>query len=600
MINKFRSFYKNMPIKNKLLSLFIVQITIPLLFIGYSSFKKASEIIKSKSINYSQDILQMIDLRFNDLSTNMEGLTLELLYDNRVYSVLTSDTADSLQQFEESMEIRNILRQSVLSKNEISSLCLYTQNGVAFSFDSGAAKSKIEEIIPYKEVLEEARRGRGNLVWYLDIKDDEEKNIYVARTIYDRDSYEEIGMMAIILKKEYLQSVYEDLSKESSNNISILSENNEEIMKSGKDSTLVLTSFYHMDIKDGKGYYIDKKNNVLVSYLILENPNWKIIYHIPLKDLYKEIDNLKRWVILIGLYGCLLLSILSVLTSRDIVMPVNNLVGEMKKMEKGGQRKELMVDRGDEIGYLSDTFNRMSSKIDYLVNQIYREELSLKEVEIKALQAQIDPHFLFNTLENINWMAQLNGVVEISETVTALANLMDAKIGRGDKMVPLEEELEYIDNYMTVLKHRYEDSLQLIKNVNNSLLDVKIPRLLIQPIIENSIKHGVGKTPRKGIIELNIFETVNGMRIEVIDNGLGMTEEQLDKLSILLKANKLSPHRNLYEAPGKSIGLENVNRRIELIYGKKYGMKIESSFDKFTKVMMDIPKENPEEAVKHV
>ena len=517
-----------------------------------------------------------------------------------MYSALTREEPGSVKGFEEDREVKNILRQIVLSKNEISSLCLYTKNQVPFSFDSGAARAKIEEIIPYKDISEKARKGRGNLVWYLDIKEDKVKNIYAARTIYDRDSYEEIGMMAIILKKEYLQSVYKDLSKESSNNISILSENNEEIMKSGEDSTLVLTSFYNMDIKEGKGYYIDENNKVLVSYLLLENPNWKIIYHIPLKDLYSEIDNLKKWVILIGFYGCLLLSLLSVLTSRDIVKPIKDLVGEMKKMESGGQRKELLIDRGDEIGYMSDTFNRMSSKIDHLVNQIYREELLLKEAEIKALQAQIDPHFLFNTLENINWMAQLNGIVEISETVTALASLMDAKIGRGDKMIPLKEELEYIDNYMTVLKHRYEESLELIKNVNDSLLNMKIPRLLIQPLIENSIKHGVGKTSRKGIIELNIFIISKGIRIEVIDNGLGMTKEQLNKLRILLKKERGSLQRNLYEAPEKSIGLDNVNRRVELIYGEKYGIKIESTFDKFTKVIIDIPKGSSGEAMKDV
>lgn len=588
-MNKIINFYKNSTIKNKLLLLFIVQILAPLYFIGYSSFAKASEIIKTKSMNYSQDILQMIELRFNDLAVNMDGLTLELLYDNRVYNALKSDEKDNILLFEETTEVRNILRQAVLSKNEVLSVCLYAKNNRSFSFDSGMAREKIEDIIPYDEISKAARENSGKLTWYLDKEDDKVKNIYLARTIYDRDSYEEIGMMAIIIKSEYLESIYEDLSKESNNNISIISEKNIDILKG--ETTAVLSNFYNMSLTEDKGYYIDEENKVLVSYVQLNNPHWKIVYHIPLKDLYKEIDNLKNWVVLFMFYAGIILSLLSVFTSRDIVKPINKLVTEMKKMEKDGSHRELVVDRRDEIGYLSDTFNKMSFKIDYLVNQIYKEELALKEAEIKALQAQIDPHFLFNTLENINWMAQLNGVTEISETVTALASLMDAKIGRGDKLIPLKYELEYIDNYMTVLKHRYEETLELIYSVDSNLLDIKIPRLLIQPLVENSIKHGVGKTSRKGIVELNIFSTDKGIKIEVKDNGLGMTEEKLSEINRRLKEDCSYNSKNIFETPEKSIGLENVNRRIKLIYGEGYGLTIESTFDIFTKITMEIPKE---------
>lgn len=587
-----KNIYVNATIKKKLLLLFMVQILVPICIIGYLFFNRASEIIKTKSINYSQDILQIIELRFNDLAINIEGLTLELLYDNRVYSALNDVKGDSLELFEESSDMRNILRQAVLSKNEIQSICLFTQEGArAFSFDSGQAPSTIEDIIPYDKISTVAREGKGNLVWYLfKNKDDEIENIYVTRTIYNRDNYKEIGVMAIIIKKDYLKSIYKDLSQESLNNISILSEENSEILSESNNKETLLLSFFNKTLENRKGYYIDEDNKTLVSYLFLDNPKWKIVYHIPLRDLYKEIHSLRIWFIVIGVYGGVLLSILSILTSRDIVKPINKLVAAMREVEKGDKPAEIIVNRSDEVGYLSHRFNKMTEKIDHLVNEIYKEELALKEAEIKALQAQIDPHFLFNTLENINWMAQLNGVPEISETVTALGELMDAKIGRGDKMIPLREELSYIDNYMTVLKHRYEDGLELIKNINNELLDVKVPRLLIQPIVENALKHGVGKTTRKGIIRINIFSSSIGIRIEVIDNGLGMNEYQLNLLRNRLQEDNRDNDNNPYEAPEKSIGLENVNRRIRLIYGKECELKIESCYDEYTKVTMDIPR----------
>jgi two-component system sensor histidine kinase YesM len=291
-------------------------------------------------------------------------------------------------------------------------------------------------------------------VWFLEKKDGKINNIYVTRMIYDRDSYNEIGLMAINIKKEYLESVYTDLSKESVNNISILSENNEEIVRQVENSG-ILKNFYQQQVQGKRGFYIDDNEEMLVSYVLLEDPNWKIVYHIPIKELYKEMDTLKRWMFIIMVYGLIILSVLSILTSVDIITPINRLVEGMKKVEKGNKHEDVELNRDDELGYLSESFNKMSKKIDYLVNRIYKEEIALKEAEIKALQAQINPHFLFNTLENINWMAQLNGVPEISETVSALAKLMDGSIGRGDRTISFREELEYIDNYMTVLKNRY-------------------------------------------------------------------------------------------------------------------------------------------------
>ncbi|HQL37387.1 MAG TPA: sensor histidine kinase [Bacillota bacterium] len=598
IINKFVLFYKNTSIKNKLLLLFYIQIVIPLFFIGVTSYQKSAEIIEQKSINYSLDILKMIELRFKDLSASMQGLTLELLYDNRVYDALSSKGyEDNITIYNRTNEIRSILRQATLSRNEIQSICLVTKNRRFYSFDSDNGKIRIEFTLPYDSIVEAARKGRGKLVWFLEKQEGQVSEIYVTRMVYDRDSYNEIGLIAINIKKEYLESVYTDLSKESLNYISILSENNEEIIKQAENSG-ILKNFYRQQLQGKRGFYTDSKAGMLVSYVQLEDPSWKIVYHIPLKELYREMDTLKRWVLLIIVYGLIILSVLSVLTSVDIITPINKLVEGMKKVERGNKHEDIELDRSDELGYLSESFNRMSKKIDYLVNRIYKEEIALKEAEIKALQAQINPHFLFNTLENINWMAQLNGVPEISETVSALAKLIDGSIGRGDRTISLREELEYIDNYMTVLKNRYEDKFEVIKILDEGLMDKKIPRLLIQPLVENAVKHGIGKSRRKGIIRLEAFREEGHIVFEVEDNGMGMTAEELEALNKRLQEDELILEGNGAVPARKSIGLENVNRRIKLLYGSSYGVKIESSYDEYTKVTVRIPDEQVPEGDK--
>ena len=598
IINKFVLFYKNTSIKNKLLLLFYIQIVIPLFFIGVTSYQKSAEIIEQKSINYSLDILKMIELRFKDLSASMQGLTLELLYDNRVYDALSSKGyEDNITIYNRTNEIRSILRQATLSRNEIQSICLVTKNRRFYSFDSDNGKIRIEFTLPYDSIVEAARKGRGKLVWFLEKQEGQVSEIYVTRMVYDRDSYNEIGLIAINIKKEYLESVYTDLSKESLNYISILSENNEEIIKQAENSG-ILKNFYRQQLQGKRGFYTDSKAGMLVSYVQLEDPSWKIVYHIPLKELYREMDTLKRWVLLIIVYGLIILSVLSVLTSVDIITPINKLVEGMKKVERGNKHEDIELDRSDELGYLSESFNRMSKKIDYLVNRIYKEEIALKEAEIKALQAQINPHFLFNTLGNINWMAQLNGVPEISETVSALAKLIDGSIGRGDRTISLREELEYIDNYMTVLKNRYEDKFEVIKILDDGLMDKKIPRLLIQPLVENAVKHGIGKSRRKGIIRLEAFREEGHIVFEVEDNGMGMTAEELEALNKRLQEDELILEGNGAVPARKSIGLENVNRRIKLLYGSSYGVKIESSYDEYTKVTVRIPDEQVPEGDK--
>lgn len=588
-----KNFYRNISLKYKFLLLFYIQIIIPLMFIGFTSFYKSSEVIKSKSINYSQDILKMIELRFNDMSTDMNVLTTEFLYDNRIYNILkTKNTpADILGYYSNISEVKNFLRQSTLSRNEVQSIAIVTKDKTFYTFDSYSTKANIEKMMPFDYLFEEtSKKGNGKIVWVLDKRDNNTVNVYITRMINDRDTFEEIGLIVILIKKEFLQSVYSDLSNEFIDNISILSDNNEEIITGTNPQYNLLPNLHIENLNAPSGYYIDKKSNSLVSYVSLENPKWKIVYNISLKTLYHEIDALKEWTYLTLLCSLLILSVLSILTAVDIVTPVYKLIDGMKKVERGEKHKDIALNRNDELGYLSESFNKMSKQIDYLVNRIYAEELTLKEAEIRALQAQINPHFLFNTLESINWMAQLNGVPEISEIVSALSKLMDASIGRDDKLISIREEFNYIENYIIILKTRYEDKLEVIEEIDEEILDVSIPRLLVQPLVENAVYHGIEKNLKKGEILLKAHKENNDIIIQVRDNGPGMTLKELEAINI-----KLNSSDNVYEVTNKkrkSIGLENVNKRIKLFYGNEYGLRIESEKDEFTNAIIKIPIKN--------
>jgi two-component system sensor histidine kinase YesM len=262
----------------------------------------------------------------------------------------------------------------------------------------------------------------------------------------------------------------------------------------------------------------------------------------------------------------------------------------MEKIQAGETQALVDVDRQDELGYLGQVYNKMVEDMNHLMNSIYREQITRKEAELKALQSQMNPHFLFNTLESVNWMAQMNNVPEISDTVSNLSSLIEANIGRDSRLITLSEEIAYIDQYIAIVKRRLEDRLEFHEIIDQNVLHVRIPRLLIQPLVENAVYHGIERVRRKGIIELKAESEDDKLIISVYDNGVGISTEELDKLSDRLSMDD-DAYFKMIGKRGKSIGIENVNRRIKLFYGQEYGLKLESGEGQYTRVTASIPLE---------
>ncbi len=334
-------------------------------------------------------------------------------------------------------------------------------------------------------------------------------------------------------------------------------------------------------------YTIDRKNQKLLIVLTIQETGWKIVGEGSLDQLAsKEMEQFKSLFIVIMICTIFLMSIFSILMSMDIINPINSLVASIKKVEEENIHQEVVVDREDELGYLSKCFNRMSKQIDNLLNRVYKEELTRREAELKALQAQINPHFLFNTLESISWMAEFNQVSQVRAMVTSLGALLEASIGKGNPMVPLSKELKYIDNYLVIMKNRYEERLTYESDIDERLLSQEVPKLILQPLIENAIYHGIDKKRKNGLIKLTIKRQEDNIYIEVMDNGKGIEKEEVDALNKKFKDDK---DDYVFRENHKSIGLVNVNGRVKLFFGKQYGLEIESEYEVCTKIKLNIP-----------
>lgn len=601
MENKVLKVYRNLSIRSKLLLVLYIQITIPLILIGFISYRISSGIIQDKFISYSQDILSTIEIRMEDYVANINTLSQDFLYDQTVYDYLNTNAKPGLggipldvgknviENYETKNRINQVLKKFVNTRPEIQSVCLYTNKGEPSSYDNNSKKTRIYEIVNFGDTREIARQGNGKVVWCLDRKNGNVNNIYLTRIIRNRDNYEEIGLLVMLVKKEFLESIYKVYKTSVVQNVAIISSDGQPIVSMNPADRQLLQSIVKKSDENRKGYFTDSKSNSLISYVSMKEPDWKIVTYIPLDELYKEVGNLGKWVIILCIISVIMLSILSVYISFDFTRPISRIVKGMTSIEKGQAVIEYDDERKDELGYLNKSFNNMAKEIDYLVKEIYQEQLTRTEAELKALQAQINPHFLFNTLESINWMAQLNNVPEISDTVSALASLMEASIGRDDKLITLKEEFDYIDNYILIMKKRYEDRIEFITNLQKEAEPVLIPKLLIQPLIENAVYHGIDRIRQKGSIYLEAYISDVSLIIEILDNGAGIEKDELKDLNENLAKTNDEYFRNLAKKRNTSIGIENVNRRIKLFYGERYGLRIESEPGKYTKVIVTVP-----------
>ncbi len=581
-------FYRNLPIRSKLVLVLYVQILIPLILVGYLSYTNSEGIIKDKSAAYSRDILNMIQMRLGDYVKNLTIISQDLLYEEKIYDILKNKITNQINRFEDANVVNSHLKMVILSRTEIRAISIIGNNGTSCYADDNSSYVSDWSSLPYDDIREKARLRDGMPIWYVVSEDRKVRDVFICRIINDIDSYKEIGLMLVQVKKEFLDTIYQGLTG-NLDNIAILTGDNELIACRNINDTYLFSDELTAGMIGEKGEREDKETGNFVSYNSMKDPDWKVVAYITLDELYRDAYVLRRNIILLCFVSVVLLSLISAFIAVDFVKPINNLVKGMKKVQKGESGVSVKDDREDELGFLNKTFNEMSGEIHHLVNWVYREQLTRREAELKALQSRINPHFLFNTLESINWLAQLNNVPEISSTVSDLSDLMEAGIGRDDRLISIEEEFSYADKYISLLKRRFEDRIELEKNVQNGVLDIKIPRLLIQPLIENAVFHGIEKSRGKGIIKLNAYKSGGNVIIEVIDNGAGMDREELECLNERLSLDNDSYFKKLAGRRNKSVGIENVNRRIKLFYGENYGLLIKSEPGQYTRAVVTIP-----------
>lgn len=307
---------------------------------------------------------------------------------------------------------------------------------------------------------------------------------------------------------------------------------------------------------------------------------WKIVGISYVDELVTNKKYFNRFIIFISLFGIVFEILASMFISYKISQPIKRLEREMKKLEKGDFNISVEEKGEDEVRQLSRAFNMMVAKIKMLMDQIITEQEEKRKSELKALQAQINPHFLYNTLDSIIWMNENQNYEGVTVMVAALAKLFRISLSRGHEIICIADEVEHARNYLTIQKIRYKDKFDYTIEMEPGLESERTLKLILQPIIENAIYHGISPLNEKGIIKISVKSEGKNILFQVSDNGYGIEPEILKEL--------LNQESKSYHSGG--VGLKNVNERIKLFHGEEYGIEIISEIDVGTTVNIRIPR----------
>lgn len=563
---------RNISLKNRLVIFIPLGMTLCILIMGSLMYMRAKLALKSKSEIYSKQILNIFSQDIERNRQFYERALSEFAIDDEVINGVINYKFMSYQERAEFSEFMDNLTRSKLSLLPDLVEVEVVSKDYKIIYMQGFKYFSIDEIEKYSKIAD------NGTIWFYSKLNDGEKRVCLARPLKNNGVVE--GYIFLAIKKEAFASSFylldtgidSDILLIDDNDNIIISKNNMIIDKNINDYKQLKNFVKNKKNSDSKSMIKIDSENYLVNYQKQKNFNWYIVMFTPHKYIHSDISDIRIEIITIAIIFILLVGVMSCLLYFSVKEPLYRLLNSMNKVSNGDLAIQINDEYNDEIGLLREDFNYMMGKISELIKQIKLQEVEKRDLEIRMLQAQINPHFLFNTLNSLKWTAIISQNYVISDGLNALAELLRSTIIDKNELINIEDELKNIKNYIVIQKIRYGDSFHIEYLIDNTLLKKKIIKFILQPIIENCIIHGFDTNKEAQKIILSIQKVHVNIEIIIEDNGKGFDLEEV------FKDNKLS-----------GIGWNNVDERIKLIFGDNYGCKIKSILNKGTIVNIIIP-----------
>lgn len=408
---------------------------------------------------------------------------------------------------------------------------------------------------------------------------DIEGNYYlpISMEFYNYQTYENIGHLVICIPENSIAELFQELFCESERSFLIdeegmvLSHNGKEQIGINIKELGIVPSDEEFLIKDVK---LNGEDCIVVTTELGNSSKrigfpWKLCTAVPYNVLNQNIEHIQFLLLVFSAIVAILASILSFHLSAKLTDAIKRLGEKIKSINADNLKQFLDPSPRDELWELEQGYNEMLKRINDLLEKNKQEQIKKRELEFTALQAQINPHFLYNTLDTIGWIATLKNQPEIEQMVMELSRFFRLCLHKGDELVTLEDELGIVSSYLKIEQLRNPGKFDVVYEIQEDLLQIKVPKIMLQPIVENSIKHGISQVRRHGLITIRGYHIDDDVYLEIQDNGNGIQS----------KSTQLK---------GSNYGLKNIRERIQLEYGKQYGLSIESREGEGTTVQIHI------------
>ncbi|OME95164.1 MULTISPECIES: cache domain-containing sensor histidine kinase [Paenibacillus] len=580
-------------IQSRIASSFVMLVLFTALLLIFISYRLSESAVRETAESYTSELINQVNANIQTYITGMKDISLAAMNNPNVREYLAS--ADELQPAELAIlkaKISEYFHSIRVSRKDIASINIF---GAGDTFISDRADAELNPYIALSEQpwYRQAKENKGQTVISSShvqpvIKGEYRWVVSLSRELRGVNPSNGLGILLIDLNFKVINDMLSKLDLGNRGYVFVIDRQGRIVYHPQQQLLYsnLKTERLEQVISDKQGGFVVKEGGASRIYSIKDTDfGWKIVGVFYENEL---VDNKKQMQLSFAIAGLLCLGVgvlFSVVISRNLTRPIKKLQEKMMEVEKGNFDIRVPVGHSREISGLARSFNVMVLKVKELMDQIVVEQEIKRKSELNALQAQINPHFLYNTLDSIIWMAESKKHDEVILMTSALARLFRASLSKGREMIPIATEVEHITNYLKIQQMRYQDKIRFALDIDRELYPYLTLKVLLQPLVENAIYHGIKNKEGPGTITITGKFQHNRIEFQVRDDGIGMDQS---KVETLLTSKEGNPSRN-------SVGIANVHQRIQLYFGAEYGLSYTSEPGSGTCVKVLIPAVHPEE-----
>lgn len=576
-------------LQTKIFLYFILVVLIPLLSLGIFSYFNSTSLLEKQVIGHQSQTIGLIENNIKMMLDDAQDISSYIMNNETFQNLLSQPKPEEYNRAQQTM--LSYLSNLKTAKSYISFIIVYGENGFVFR----DFKDFYREVVPYQQLIESptyistaAKEGEANWMFssdplfpYLQ----QYNEVMVGRRVTNiYDSEEKLGMLFMGIRREAFLASIQDVELSDSTQLLLVDDNYNLVASNQKSRDVDYYRESDLDFKkrlihpDGDPVIRVNGQDYSISTARVEPYEWMVVGLTPLKEIREQHQVLLKFTLIASVSLLLIVALLSIFLSRHVTSPIRKLLRSMNDFKRGDFNQKVAVESKDEVGLLTQKYNQMVAELNELIQKVYISQTNQKMIELKTLQAQIEPHFLYNTLDYIFLNSKINGDDETAEVVRSLSQLFRISLNRGSDYYSLENEINQIKAYVNIQQARFPGRFKVEYAIDPRVEPYLTSKLLLQPIVENAIIHSFDhKEKGEGALRISGSLSEEGIVFAVEDNGKGMTEEQVAALL------QVSPHGS------GGYGIKNVNERLTMLFGEEYRLRIASEIGKGTTVAIRLP-----------